>query len=76
MAARLSEDTTKIHFHIFTKDLEEIDQLFCREGIRTVGRSKALRLIIHAYLQQIKRKAHAKSVAFDPTITALIDDNG
>jgi metal-responsive CopG/Arc/MetJ family transcriptional regulator len=74
MAARLEEETTKIHFHIYTKDLEEIDALLCRQGLRTIGRSKVLRSIIHSYLQQIKRKAHAKSVTFDPTIADIIDN--
>ena len=74
MAARLSDETTKIHFHIYTKDLEKIDALFCRPGLRTVGRSRALRLIINSYLQQIERKANAKPVKFDPTIGELLDE--
>lgn len=74
MAARLDDETTKIHFHIYTKDLEKIDALFCRPGIRTVGRSKALRLIIHAYIQHLERKSNAKPVPFDQSITALIPD--
>ena len=74
MAARLDSETTKIHFHIYTQDLEEIDALLCRQGIRTIGRSKVLRSIIHAYVQQIKRKAHAKSVTFDPSIADILND--
>ena len=75
MAARLDDETTKIHFHIYTKDLEKIDALFCRPGIRTVGRSKALRLIIHAYIQHLERKSNAKPVPFDPSITALVGES-
>jgi len=73
MAARLNEDTTKIHFHIYTEDLEFIDATFCRAGMRTVGRSRALRLIIHNYVQHLKRKANAQPVKFDPSITELLD---
>lgn len=73
MAARLNEDTTKIHFHIFTKDLEKLDAMFCKPGIRTVGRSKAIRMIIHSYLQHLERKSNAKPVQFDPSITELIE---
>lgn len=76
MAARLNKDTTKLHLHLFTEDVEFIDQTFCREGIRIVGRSNAIRTIVHAWCQQLKRKTNAKSVPFDPSITALIDDNG
>jgi hypothetical protein len=72
MGAKLENETTKIHFHIFSKDLERIDTLFCRQGQRTVGRSKALRLIIHSYLSHLERKAHAKPVKFDPTVTDII----
>ena len=75
MAARLDKETTKLHLHLFTEDLEFIDATFCRPGLRTVGRSKAIRLILHAWVQQLKRKSHAKSVPFDPTIAALIADN-
>ncbi len=74
MGARLNEETTKIHFHIFSKDLERIDALFCRQGLRAVGRSKALRLIIHAYLSHLERKSNAKPVKFDPTISELISE--
>lgn len=74
MAARLDQETTKIHFHIYTKDLEEIDALFCRAGVRTVGRSQALRLIIHSYLEKIRRKANVKPVQFDPDLTAIVGD--
>lgn len=74
MAARLDKDTTKLHLHLYTEDVEFIDQTFCRPGIRTVGRSNAIRLIVHAYCQQLKRKANAKSVPFDDSITALITD--
>lgn len=74
MGARLNEETTKIHFHIFSKDLERIDALFCRQGLRAVGRSKALRLIIHAYLSHLERKANAKPIKFDPAISELIAD--
>jgi hypothetical protein len=74
MGARLNEETTKIHFHIFSKDLERIDALFCRQGLRAVGRSKALRLIIHAYLSHLERKSNAKPVKFDPAITDIITD--
>jgi hypothetical protein len=73
MAARLNEDTTKIHLHIYSEDLEYIDANFCRPGIRTVGRSKALRLIIHSYVQHLKRKANAHPVQFDPSISELLD---
>lgn len=73
MAARLSDETTKIHFHIFTKDLEKIDAMFCRAGLRTVGRSKALRLIIHSYVKHLEKKSDAKPVQFDPSIADLID---
>jgi hypothetical protein len=72
MAARLEGDTTKIHFHIFTEDLQKIDELFCRQGLRTVGRSKALRLIIHSYLQHLERKSNAKPVPFDASINDII----
>ena len=75
MAARLEGDTTKIHFHIFTEDLQKIDELFCRQGLRTVGRSKALRLIIHSYLQHLERKSNAKPVPFDASIGQLIGDS-
>lgn len=75
MAARLTEETTKIHFHIYTKDLEELDAMFCRPGLRTVGRSKAIRMIIHSYLQHLKRKSNnARPIQFDPSISELIDD--
>ena len=74
MGARLNEETTKIHFHIFSKDLERIDALFCRQGLRTVGRSKAIRTIVHAYLLHLERKANAKPVKFDPAITDLISE--
>ena len=74
MGARLNEETTKIHFHIFSKDLERIDTLFCRQGLRAVGRSKALRLIIHAYLSHLERKSNAKPVKFDPAISELISE--
>lgn len=72
MAARLDQETTKIHFHIYTKDLETIDALFCRAGVRTVGRSQALRLIIHSYLEKIRRKADARPIEFDPDIAGLV----
>lgn len=74
MAARLEDETTKIHFHIFTKDLEELDALFCRQGVRAVGRSKALRLIINSYLAHLRKKAHAKSIKLDPAISDIIAD--
>ena len=74
MGARLNEETTKIHFHIFSKDLERIDALFCRQGLRAVGRSKALRLISHAYLTHLERKSNAKPVKFDPAISELISE--
>jgi len=74
MAARLDAETTKIHFHIFTEDLQKIDEIFCRQGIRTVGRSKALRLIIHSYLQHLERRTNAKPVPFDASIGQLIGD--
>jgi hypothetical protein len=73
MAARLDKETSKLHIHLYTEDVEFIDQTFCREGIRTVGRSKTIRLIVHAYCQQLKRKAHAKSIPFDPSIAELLD---
>ncbi len=72
MGARLEDETTKIHFHIFSKDLERIDALFCRQGHRTVGRSKALRLIIHSYLSHLEKKSNAKPVKFDPTVADII----
>lgn len=73
MAGRLNEETTKIHFHIYTKDLEKIDAWFCRPGVRTVGRSKALRLIINRYIQYMEKHANAQPVKFDPSITELLD---
>lgn len=74
MGSRLNKETTKIHLHLFTEDLEFIDEMFCRAGLRTVGRSPVIRNIVHAWAQQLKRKSHAKSVAFDPAITALISE--
>ncbi len=74
MAARLDKETTKIHFHIYSSDLEEIDALLCRQGLRTIGRSKVLREIIHAYVLSILRNANAKSVPFDPSIADIIDN--
>ena len=74
MAARLNEDTTKIHVHLFTKDLEEIDAMFCRQGLRTIGRSMAIRLIIRSYLQAMKRKSNVNPIQFDPTIAELLDE--
>jgi len=75
MAARLDQETTKIHFHIYTKDLEEIDALFCRAGVRTVGRSQALRLIIHSYLERIRRKANARPIQFDPDVASIVGED-
>ena len=72
MAGRLDDETTKIHFHIYTQDLEKIDALFCRAGVRTVGRSKALRLIIHSYLKHLEKKTNAKPVPFDASIGDII----
>jgi len=74
MAARLDDETTKVHLHLYSKDLEKIDQYFCRAGLRTVGRSKAIRLIVHAYVQHMERKANAKPVPFDQSITDLIGE--
>jgi len=68
MAGRLSDDTTKVHLHLFTEDLDFVDAMMCRQGIRTVGRSKAIRLIVHAWVQHVKRKSNAKPVPFDPSI--------
>lgn len=73
MAARLTDETTKIHFHIYTKDLEKIEAWFCRNGLRTVGRSQALRAIIHSYVQQMEKKTDAKPVQFDPSIGELLE---
>ena len=73
MAARLNEDTTKIHFHIYSEDLEYIDARFCRAGMRTVGRSRALRSIIHQFVQHMRRQENAQPVKFDPSITELLD---
>ena len=73
MAARLTKETTKIHLHLFTEDLEFIDEHLCRQGLRTIGRSEKIRLILHSYVQQLKRKTNAKSVPFDPSIAELVD---
>lgn len=73
MAARLNEETTKIHIHLFTKDLEKLDAMFCKPGLRTVGRSQAIRMIIHSYLQHLERKSNAKPVQFDPSVSELLE---
>jgi len=72
MAGRLSDQTTKVHLHLFTEDLEFVDEVLCRQGMRTVGRSKAVRLILHGWVQHMKRKENAKPVPFDASITDLI----
>jgi len=72
MAARLDAETKKIHFHIFTEDLRRIDELYCRQGLRTIGRSEFLRAVIHSYLQYLERKQNAKPVPFDPSINDII----
>lgn len=74
MASRLDDETTKVHLHLYTSDLEKIDAYFCRPGIRTVGRSKAIRTIIHAWVQHMERKSNAKPVPFDQSITDIIGD--
>lgn len=71
MAARLGEETTKLHVHIYTSDLEEIDALFCRQGRRNIGRAKAIRDIIRAFLI-LKRKKQNERTRFDPEIGEII----
>ena len=73
MAARLTKNTSKIHLHLFTEDLEFIDEHFCRQGLRIIGRSEAIRLIVHSYVQHTRRKTNAKPVPFDPAITELVE---
>jgi hypothetical protein len=73
MAARLGEATTKIHLHLYTRDLEFIDANFCRQGIRVVGRSEAIRAIVHSYVKHLEKKTNAKPVPFDPTIAELVE---
>lgn len=75
MAPRLSKDTTKVHLHLFTDDLEFIDEHFCREGLRIIGRSEAIRLIVHSFVQHTMRKTNARPVPFDPSIAELVTDN-
>lgn len=74
MAARLNEETTKIHVHLFAKDVEKIDAMFCRQGLRTIGRSMAIRLIVRSYLQALERKTNVKPIQFDPEIAELLND--
>lgn len=72
MAGKLSDETTKIHLHLFTSDLEFIDEHLCRQGLRTVGRSKAVRLIVHGWVKHVRSKENAKPVPFDDSITELV----
>ena len=74
MAARLEKETTKVHLHLYTEDLETFDAALCRQGVRTVGRSKGLRELFHAFAQTLRRRTDAKPVKFDPTITDIISD--
>lgn len=72
MGARLENETTKVHLHLYSADLELIDAVFCRQGIRTVGRSRAIREMVHAWAQTLRKRSNAKPVKFDPTITDLL----
>jgi hypothetical protein len=74
MAGRLSDQTTKVHLHLFSEDLDFIDEQMCRQGMRTVGRSKMIRLIVHGWVQHVKRHQNAKPVPFDDSITELISE--
>lgn len=73
MSNRIGEETTKIHFHIAKRDLERLDAAFCREGQRTVGRSRALRVIIKTYLDALERKTNAKPIPFTDAVSVAID---
>jgi len=75
MAARLTKTTSKVHLHLFTEDLEFIDEHFCRQGLRVIGRSEAIRLIVHSYVQHTRRKTNAKPVPFDPAISELVAES-
>lgn len=72
MAARLSKETTKIHLHLYADDLEYINDRFCRQGLRVIGRSEVVRAIVHAWVQHSQRKENAKPIPFDPDLTDLI----
>jgi metal-responsive CopG/Arc/MetJ family transcriptional regulator len=73
MAARLNEETTKIHVHIFKSDLEELDAIFCRKGERTIGRAKAIRDIIRAWIIMNRKKQNIRTKP-DPELAELIND--
>lgn len=75
MAARLTKTTAKVHLHLFAEDLEFIDEHFCRQGLRVIGRSEAIRLIVHSYVQHTRRKTNAKPVPFDPSVSALVKES-
>lgn len=75
MAGRLPNDTTKVHLHLFTEDLEYVDEVCCRQGMRTVGRSKAIRMILHGWVKYVKGKENAKPVPFDDSITDILDES-
>ena len=72
MGAKLENETTKIHIHVYTKDLERLDSHFCRQGMRVVGRSKVIRKMLNTWLNHMERKIDAKPVKFDPTVTDII----
>lgn len=73
MAARLSKETTKVHLHLYAEDLEFIDERFCRQGLRVIGRSEVIRAIVHAWKQHAERKQNAKPIPFDPDLTNIIE---
>lgn len=74
MARQLSKETVKIHLHIYAEDLAIIDDYFCRQNVRTIGRSKAIREILHVFAMKIKRSADARPVKLDDTTIDLVGD--
>jgi metal-responsive CopG/Arc/MetJ family transcriptional regulator len=73
MAARLDEETTKLHIHLYSADLEELDATLCRSGQRTIGRSEAIRNIVRAWLIMNRKKQNAKPIKYDPEIGDIIN---
>jgi hypothetical protein len=71
MPRKEEEETTRVHVHLFQRDVDRLDDLFGA----TMGRASAIRKIIRAFINNVEAKASERSQPVTPTFTLPGDDN-
>jgi metal-responsive CopG/Arc/MetJ family transcriptional regulator len=57
MPRREEEEVVRVHVHLFKRDIDRLDELF----EHSMGRAKAVRKIVRAFINNVEAKASERS---------------